>query len=242
MLVDTDAIVIGALKYKDSSLIVSCYCEKLGLKSFIVKGVLNSKKGLIRRSFFQSLNILSIITNYQKNKPQRLHFFKEVKIVHPIQDIHLDIKKNNIALFLSEILKKTLPEDGGGVNVKLFYSLKKSILILEQKKISSAFYLKFLTELSRFLGFYPNIENIQNSFFDLQNGCFSNTENFGNSIKGKSLSVFKKILNTSFEKVDSLSISSNLSKEILENLMQYFHIHLQSFNNLKSYKILNDLF
>ena len=98
-----NAIVIGALKYKDSSLIVSCYCEKLGLKSFIVKGVLNSKKGLIRRSFFQALNILSIITNYQKNKPQRLHFFKEVKIVHPIQDIHLDIKKNNIALFLSEI-------------------------------------------------------------------------------------------------------------------------------------------
>ncbi|MBJ24865.1 MAG: DNA repair protein RecO [Flavobacteriaceae bacterium] len=241
MLVETDAIVISTLKYDDSSLIVSCYCKKLGLKSFIVKGILKSKKGLIRRSFFQPLNILSIITNYQKNKSQKLHFFKEIKIVEPFQKIHLDIKKNNTALFISEILRKTLPEDGG-VNIKLFDFLRKSILDLERKIISSAFYLKFLIELSGFLGFYPNMENINNSFFDLEAGCFSGIENHENSIKGESLEEFKKILNTPFDKVNSVSISSNLSKEILENLMQYFRIHLQSFNNLKSYKILNDLF
>ena len=241
MLVETDAIVISTLKYNDSSLIVSCYCKRLGLKSFIVKGVLKSKKGLIRRSFFQPLNILSIITNYQKNKPQKLHFFKEIKIVEPLQKIHLDIKKNNTALFISEILRKTLPEDGG-INIKLFDFLRKSILDLERKIISSAFYLKFLIELSGFLGFYPNMENINNSFFDLETGCFSGIEKNGNSIKGESLEEFKKILNTPFDRVNSVSISSNLSKDILQNLMKFFSIHLQSFNNLKSHKILNDLF
>ena len=59
MLVDTDAIVISNLKYRDSSLIVTCYCKKIGLKSFIVKGVLKSKKGQMRRSFF------SLSTLYQ---------------------------------------------------------------------------------------------------------------------------------------------------------------------------------
>ena len=241
MLVETDAIVISTLKYNDSSLIVSCYCERLGLKSFIVKGVLKSKKGLIRKSFFQPLNILSIITHYQKNKSQKLHFFKEIKIVEPLQKIHLDIKKNNTALFISEILRKTLPEDGG-INIKLFDFLRKSILDLERKIISSAFYLKFLIELSGFLGFYPNMENINNSFFDLETGCFSGIEKNGNSIKGESLEEFKKILNTPFDRVNSVSISSNLSKDILQNLMKFFSIHLQSFNNLKSHKILNDLF
>ena len=241
MLVETDAIVISTLKYNDSSLIVSCYCKRLGLKSFIVKGILKSKKGLIRRSFFQPLNILAIITNYQKNKSQKLHFFKEIKIVEPLQKIHLDIKKNNTALFISEILRKTLPEDGG-INIKLFDFLRKSILDLERKIISSAFYLKFLIELSGFLGFYPNMENINDSFFDLETGCFSDIENNGNSIKGESLEEFKKILNTPFNRVNSVSISSNLSKEILQNLMKFFSIHLQSFNNLKSHKILNDLF
>ncbi len=241
MFVDTDAIVISTLKYNDSSLIVSCYCKRLGLKSFIVKGILKSKKGLIRRSFFQPLNILSIITNYQKNNSQKLHFFKEIKIVEPLQKIHLDIKKNNTALFISEILKKTLPEDGG-INIKLFDFLRESILDLEREIISSAFYLKFLIELSGFLGFYPNMENINNSFFDLETGCFSDIENNGNSIKGESLEEFKKILNTPFNRVNSVSISSNLSKEILQNLMKFFSIHLQSFNNLKSHKILNDLF
>ena len=134
-----------------------------------------------------------------------------------------------------------MPEDGG-VNIKLFYFLKKSILDLERKKISSAFYLKFLTELSGFLGFYPNMENIDNPFFDLETGCFSGTENPDNSIKGESLGKFKKILNTDIDQINLISISKNYRKDILSNLIQYFRIHLQSFNNLKSYKILNDLF
>ena len=108
---------------------------------------MKSKKGQIRRSFFQPLNIISIVTSLQKNKPQKLHFFKEIKIIEPLQKIHLDIKKNNIALFISEILRKTLPEDGG-INIKLFDFLRKSILDLERKIISSAFYLKFCLGVS----------------------------------------------------------------------------------------------
>ena len=241
MLVKTDAVVIGNLKYGESSLIVTCYCEKLGLKSFIAKSVLKSKKGLLRKSLFQPLNIVSIVTSLRKNEPQKLLFFKEVKITNPFQKIHLDIKKNIIALFTSEVLKKTLPEDGG-VNMKLYYFLKKSILDLEHKEFSAIFHLKFLIELSWFMGFYPNLENMEYPFFDLENGCFSKIENHGNSITGRSLKEFKKILTVNFDQINLVSVSDSCNKEILKNLMDYFRIHLQSFNNLKSYKIVNDLF
>ena len=86
------------------------------------------------------------------------------------------------------------------------------------------------------------MDNIDNPFFDLETGCFSGTENPNNSIKGESLGKFKKILNSDIDQINLISISKNYRKDILSNLIQYFRIHLQSFNNLKSYKILNDLF
>ena len=53
MLVKTNAIVISTLKYGDSSLITRCYCKELGLKSFMLKGILTSKKGGLKKSLFQ---------------------------------------------------------------------------------------------------------------------------------------------------------------------------------------------
>ena len=44
MHVETDAIVISSLKYRESSLIVRCYCKELGLRSFMLKGILAAKK------------------------------------------------------------------------------------------------------------------------------------------------------------------------------------------------------
>jgi Recombinational DNA repair protein (RecF pathway) len=42
--IETKAIVLSSLKYGDTSLIVRCYTEQLGLKSFIAKGVFSKKK------------------------------------------------------------------------------------------------------------------------------------------------------------------------------------------------------
>ena len=55
MLIETDAIVLSTLKYGDSSLIARCYCKELGLKSFLLKGILSSKKAGLKKSLFNPL-------------------------------------------------------------------------------------------------------------------------------------------------------------------------------------------
>ena len=40
--VTTKAIVLSSLKYGDSSLIVKCYTEEEGVKSYLVRGILKS--------------------------------------------------------------------------------------------------------------------------------------------------------------------------------------------------------
>ncbi|MGE5944410.1 MAG: DNA repair protein RecO, partial [Flavobacteriales bacterium] len=48
MLVSTNAIVISKLKYGESDLIVKCYTQPYGMLSFLLRGVLKSKKGVVQ--------------------------------------------------------------------------------------------------------------------------------------------------------------------------------------------------
>ncbi len=57
MLSTTKAIVLSAIKYGDSDLIVKCYTQ-LGLKSYMLKGILKSKKGKLKVAYFQPLTHL----------------------------------------------------------------------------------------------------------------------------------------------------------------------------------------
>ena len=56
--IETKAIVLSSLKYGDTSLIVRCYTEQEGLKSFIAKGVFAKKKR--NTSLYFPLNELEI--------------------------------------------------------------------------------------------------------------------------------------------------------------------------------------
>jgi len=67
-IISTKAIVISTIKYSDTSLIVKLYTEKVGLVSFLLKGILKSKKGKLRTAYFQPLNQLSVIFSHQEKK------------------------------------------------------------------------------------------------------------------------------------------------------------------------------
>ena len=54
------ALVIKSIKKGETSLIVSCYLEDIGLQSFIVKGVFGSKKPKFSKAHFFPLNIINL--------------------------------------------------------------------------------------------------------------------------------------------------------------------------------------
>ena len=109
MLIQTKAIVLHTLKYNDTSLIAHCYTEVLGKQSFLLKGILSARKGGIRKAYFLPMTQLEI--QFQHKNKGGLNFLKEVKILHPYQQLYTDIKKNALVLFLSEIIYKSLKEE-----------------------------------------------------------------------------------------------------------------------------------
>ena len=63
----TNAIVLKAIKYGETSLIINIYTELSGLQTLIVKGVrTHSKKKLFTMGMFQNLNILKV--NFTRKK------------------------------------------------------------------------------------------------------------------------------------------------------------------------------
>ena len=60
----TKGIVLSALKYGDTSLIVKCFTEQDGVKSYLIRGVLKSKKGKLKPAYFQPLTQLLLTANH----------------------------------------------------------------------------------------------------------------------------------------------------------------------------------
>ena len=77
-MVTTNAIVIGTKKYSEADIIVTCFTESDGIKTYMLRGILKSKKGKIRASHFQLLTQLEIEATH-KNKGT-LEYLKDAKI------------------------------------------------------------------------------------------------------------------------------------------------------------------
>ena len=241
MLIKTNAIVLSTLKYGDSSLIARCYCKELGLKSFMLKSILSSKKGQLKKSLFQPLNIITLITQVKNENKDGLHFIKEARIYFPLIEIPSDIKKNTVALFLSEVMGRVITEEGAP-NQILFHFLEKNIVFLEQKGFSPLFHLKFMTDLSHHLGFYPNQSNLKENYFDLESGCFCSSSSSKYVIGGDLVITLKKILGTNFEDLNHLKIPNSLRIKVLNVLVDYFNLHLHGIGKIKSLDILHEIF
>ncbi|WP_298542193.1 DNA repair protein RecO [uncultured Aquimarina sp.] len=238
MIVQTSAIVIHSLRYGESDLIVSLLTKTSGLRSYLLKGILKSKRGKIRSSLFQPLTLLEIEANHKdKGTLERI---KEAKILIPYQSLHTDFVKSSLVFFLSEILKNTIHEEE--VNEELFHYLETTFLWLDSHDNIGNFHISFLIKLTQYLGFYPDVSDISLPIFNMQDGCFQYNSSNVYCIEGNSVLILKKFLGTTFEESMSIKMSRMARNEILSMLLVYFELHLHGFKKPKSLSILNEIF
>ena len=233
------AFVIRSIKNGETSLIVSCYLEDIGYKTFIVKGVYGSKKSKFSKAHFFPLNIINL--NYSYTEGKNLGFIKEVKTEKLYNSLHLDIQKSSVIIFLSEMLNSIFKEETL-VNKDLFDFLLNTLSWYDQVKSCNNFHIKFLIELSRFIGFYPNINNENDSFFNLESGSTSATQSMGTNISGNDLTLFKEFLGTEFEDLNSMNTKNQSRTQILNYIIDYYSLHLQMFKTPKSTNVFAEIF
>ena len=230
--VTTKAIVLSSLKFGDSSLIVKCFTEEEGVKSYLIRGILKAKKGGIKAAYFQPLTQLTIVASH--NNKGTLNSIKEVQVSYPYQTIYRDIVKQSVVLFLSEVLSYAIKEEEKNEGLYEYW------LDLHDKIAN--FHLLFLLNLTRFLGFYPDLSDEDKYGFDLGEGMFSDLISQKNIISGNYYYQFKKLLGITFDEIENVSFSKQERQIVLKIIIHYFELHLDGFRKPKSLQILETVF
>lgn len=238
MLIKTNAIVLSKLKYQDNDLIVKCYTSERGVVSYLVKGVLKSSKGSSKTAYFQPLSQLQIEESYKPN--QSLQFIKEVKLNVVYQNLHTNILKSAIVMFLSEVLSSVLKEEER--NDDLYNYLEASLKLLDQEVQYSNFHLLFLLNLTQYLGFYPDHSNMNSPFFNLNTGAFELKPINLYTISNENLMVLKQLLGINFDTLNTIKLNAKQRQSFLNMLLFYYELHLGDFRKPKSLSVFNQVF
>lgn len=238
MQLQTRAVVFSSVKYGEADLIVSCYTEKVGLKSYLLRGILKSKRGKLRASQFQLLTFLELQALHKdKGSLERI---QEAKVWKPYQSLHTDVVKSSVTLFLAEVLKNSVKEEEA--NVPLFHFLEESLFALDTFESAPNFHLYFLLKLTEHLGFYPDFTDAEMPYFNLLEGNFQ-TGLFGDyCMDGEAVKALKLLDSITLETISNTTIPKDVRMTTLEMLLRYYQLHVQGFHQPKSLAVLTQLF
>ena len=236
MLVKTKAIVLSSIKYQEKSLIVKCFTQSDGLKSYFVQNAYSGKKSNQKIAYFQPLTILENEANH-KDKGTLEHF-KEIKLATAYQTINTDIVKSTIVIFLSEMLHHSIHEEEK--NEDLFTFLETALIWLDTHEETSNFHLILLLETTKFLGFYPDNSETDFNFFEMVDGIFLPFQGT-NCLNEHETFLFKKLINLKFD--SDQKVFAGIERQILlKILLDYYSIHLDGFKKPKSLDVLKEVF
>jgi len=236
MLVKTKAIVLSSLKFQEKSLIVKCFTLSNGLKSYFVRDAFSGRKSNQKIAYFQPLSILEIEAVH-KNKGT-LENFKEIKISTPFQSIHTDIYKSTIAMFISEILYYSIREEEA--NEPLFNYLEAAFQWLDNHDQIANFHLILMVEVTKYLGFYPDVSDVDMPYFEMIEGIFSPLHAVS-SLTEHETSLFKKLLELKLG--NNEKVFHVIERQILiKILIEYYRLHLDGFKHPKSLDVLKEIF
>lgn len=236
MQVKTKAIVLSSIKFQEKSLIVKCFTQSHGLKSYFVRDAFSGRKSNQKIAYFQPLSILEIEAVH-KNKGT-LENFKEIKISTPFQTIHSDIYKSTIVMFISEVLHHSIHEEEK--NELLFDFLEAALLWLDNHDEIANFHLILMLETTKYLGFYPDVSDMDMPFFEMTNGVFTPFHAISSLTEHES-NLFKKLIALRFD--NDQKVFHVIERQlVLKILIDYYMMHLDGFKKPKSVEVLKEVF
>lgn len=232
-------IVLKTTNYSESSVVAQVFTDKFGLQSYLINGV-KKPKSKVKLNMLQPLHLLEMVVYYKPTGS--LQRVAELRNQPVLQSIPYDVIKSCLAMFINEVLYKSLKlhyEDE-----PLFNYIYNAVELLDRTEEGLAnFHLFFLLRLTKYLGFYPDRTLERGAkFFDLKEGMYSQVQPLHRFIINESLiSDFTELIDSTFEKLSSLSIKSQNRKALLAKILDYYALHIESFGELKSHLILEEV-
>ncbi len=215
MTTNTELIVLHTTKFGENSLVVHALSRDYGRRSFFIRGA-----GKKHMSLFLPLNILE--ADIQESSKSTLFTARNLSARFPLSGIRNNMFKNSMTMFMSEVLFRVLKD---GVNEPGLYEwCEKSIHLLDAVQSDfSNFHIRFLLELAVALGFSPQMKDLE-------------------SFVGDQYQVVDRFMKEPFAESMLIPLSGTKRNDISESILRYIEFHTDSALNVKSLRVLHELF
>jgi DNA repair protein RecO (recombination protein O) len=240
MLQKCRGIVLNTINYSENSVVLKCYTDLFGMQSYLINGV-KGKKGAIKPSHLMPLSLLELEVYHQQNK--NLQRIKELRCVPVLNHLHFELHKSTLALFMAELLTKSLREEDH-IDEQMFGFLFHSVQIADLTEGSLRnFPVYFMIQLSKYLGFFPKANfGSKTPVFSLQEGVFvgeaANLSDYCNEPLSAALAQF---IDLNFEEIQRVELPATLRRDLLNKIIRYYQLHLMLFSELKSPAVLHEV-
>ena len=239
MLVKTKAIVLHSFKYGESRMIVDMFTEEAGRLSFIIS-IPKTSKGRIKKQYFQPMTLLEVECDVRQNV--QLQKLKDAHLLTAYTSIPFSPEKLALSLFIAEFLYHALRSEQQ--DKLLFAYVCDSMQWLDTVEVGFAnFHLTFLMRMSRFLGFYPNLEDyVDGCVFDLRTATFSlQVPTHRDFLDSHDSQLIHTLMRMDFPTMHLFQLSHHDRNRITEVLLHYYRLHIPQFPELKSLGVLQEL-
>jgi DNA repair protein RecO (recombination protein O) len=223
MLHKTRGVVLGFIKYGDTSIISKIYTEEFGLQTYIVNGV-RSKTSKNKIALFQPLTLLDMVVYHKESRD--INRISEIKCNTVFHSIPFEQKKISMVIFMAELLGKTLKEHYQ--NKELFELILHSISYLDEiKEHYENLHLQFMIQLAAFLGFSPgSVEDI--------------IEEIRLSLSEEEKNTLSQLMVAAPD--EYVKMNNHTRRHLLDCLVRYYAIHIENFGTLNSLSVLQEIF
>lgn len=239
----TQGLVLRSVKYGETSLIVTVFTQLFGLQSYLVNGVrMPTKKGSGQGNYFQPAALLDLVVYH--NELKHLQRIREFKWAYLYKEIYFNVLKNSVALFMTELLQKTLrqPEP----NPELFHFIEDAFMHLDQssESVAANFPLFFLTQLTFFSGMQLSDTYTESKpYLDLQEGRFVSEPPAHTYAAGKPYSALISQLLKVMQphELEELRLNQELRRQLLKTLLAFYTLHIPDFGHMKTVEVLQEI-
>ena len=173
VIVNTQGIVLRAVKYKENDLILTIFTRKLGKISAIAKGARRTKSALL-----SSCQVFAYST-FTLKKQGNMYRVTQTEIIKSFYEISYDLDIFSYATYIIQLIDYNVEDEV--TNNRLFILLAQTLYLLAKEEIDivfikDVFELKFL----EYIGFKPIVnrcsncgsKNLNNSVFNIYISMF----------------------------------------------------------------------
>lgn len=247
-MIKTEGVVLGEVRFKDTSKILTLYTRKMGKISVMAQGAYRPKSQLIATT--QPFSFCE----FQLQKGRNFYYISQADLIESFYSIRDNMERIIYGFYILELLEKSTPDEEE--NEKIFMLLVKGLNILskiesEYLKFIIAYELKFIS----FLGYRPYINrcvvcnNELNSnlrFSKSLGGIICNnctSEDYtSKSVDSSFVIGLNDLLFAPLESLDKINISEKTLVRLHEILVDYilFSIDRNEFKSLDLLRTIMD--